>query len=94
MTATVEMDLTQTLCRYVIDPATGALKALRPEDIPTGTCGQAGTPPGNQRTSAGGGFGGGTSPLSTLPGDIVGQVPDPKSATGIIGAPAIAGVTQ
>ena len=48
MTATLELDLTQTLCRYAIDPATGALKITPPEDIPSGSCGQAGTPPGNQ----------------------------------------------
>ena len=94
MTASVELDLTQTLCRYAIDPATGALKILRPEDIPDGTCGQAGTPPGNQTASGGGGSTGGTSPLSTLPGGIVGQVPDPNSTAGTIGVPPIAGVTR
>jgi phospholipid/cholesterol/gamma-HCH transport system substrate-binding protein len=92
MTATVELDLTQTLCRYAIDPVTGALKVLRPEDIPTGACGQAGTPPGNQAAAAPGGSAA-ANPLSTLPGNIVGQVPDPNSATGTIGVPAIPGVT-
>jgi phospholipid/cholesterol/gamma-HCH transport system substrate-binding protein len=92
MTATVELDLTQTLCRYAIDPVTGALKVLRPEDIPTGTCGQAGSPPGNQVGAAPGGSAA-ASPLSTLPGDIVGQVPDPNAAAGTIGVPPISGVT-
>ena len=48
MTATVELDLTQTLCRYVIDPATGALEQIEPQDVAGDTCGQAGGPPGNQ----------------------------------------------
>jgi phospholipid/cholesterol/gamma-HCH transport system substrate-binding protein len=93
MTASVELDLTQTLCRYAIDPVTGALKILRPEDIPTGTCGQAGTPPANQGAAAAGGAGGGTaSPFTTLPGNIVGQVPDPNATGGTIGVPKIPGV--
>ncbi len=96
MTATVELDLTQTLCRYVIDPATGALKTLRPEDIPTGQCGQAGTPPGNQ---VGSGSGGSGTPvpgleLPGLPGDLVGSVPGVGGQTAIPGLPDILGVQQ
>jgi phospholipid/cholesterol/gamma-HCH transport system substrate-binding protein len=93
MTATLQLDLTQVLCRYAIDPVTGALKVLRPEDIPTGACGQAGTPPGNQTGSNSGGAGGTANPLSTLPGNIVGQVPDPNATAGTIGVPKIPGVT-
>jgi phospholipid/cholesterol/gamma-HCH transport system substrate-binding protein len=96
MTATVELDLTQTLCRYVIDPATGALKILRPDQLPNGTCGQPGSPGfrSSSGSGTGGGSGGGSSPLTTLPGNIVGQAVDPNAATGIIGAPPIAGVTK
>jgi phospholipid/cholesterol/gamma-HCH transport system substrate-binding protein len=96
MTATVELDLTQTLCRYVIDPATGALKTLRPEDIPTGQCGQAGTPPGNQAGSGSGGSGT-TVPgleLPGLPGDLVGSVPGVGGQTAVPGLPDILGVQQ
>jgi len=95
MTATLNLDLTQVLCRYAIDPVTGALKVLRPEDVPGGQCGQAGTPPGNQAAAApGGGSGGGVlNPLSSLGGGIAGQVPDPKAAAGTIGLP-VPGVTQ
>jgi phospholipid/cholesterol/gamma-HCH transport system substrate-binding protein len=95
MTATLQLDLTQVLCRYAVDPATGALKVLRPEDIPGGQCGQAGTPPGNQVAAAPGGSsaGGVLNPLSTLPGNIAGQVPDSNSTAGIIGFPPVQGVT-
>jgi phospholipid/cholesterol/gamma-HCH transport system substrate-binding protein len=94
MTATLQLDLTQVLCRYAIDPATGALKVLRPEDIPGGQCGQAGSPPGNQTGSSGGGSsGGGLNPLSSLGSGIVGQAPDPKAAAGTIGLP-VPGVTK
>jgi phospholipid/cholesterol/gamma-HCH transport system substrate-binding protein len=96
MTAALQLDLTQTLCRYVIDPASGALKTLRPEDIPTGQCGQAGTPPGNQSGTSSGGSGASSSPLS-LPGfagDIVGQVPGAGSQTAVPGLPDVLGVQK
>jgi phospholipid/cholesterol/gamma-HCH transport system substrate-binding protein len=51
MTASVELDLTQTLCRYVIDPASGALK-LQPATATGSTCGQAGSPPGTRAAPA------------------------------------------
>jgi phospholipid/cholesterol/gamma-HCH transport system substrate-binding protein len=95
MTATVEMDLTQVLCRYVIDPATGALEQLEPQDLVGGTCGQAGTPPGNQ----GGATGGSSTSRSTLalpglPSDAVAQVPGLDSQTGLPGLPPILGGQQ
>jgi phospholipid/cholesterol/gamma-HCH transport system substrate-binding protein len=91
MTASLQLDLTQVLCRYAIDPATGALKVLRPEDVPGGQCGQAGTPPGNQAAAAPGGSSaaGGLNPLSSLAGGIAGQVPDPNAAAGTIGLPGV-----
>jgi phospholipid/cholesterol/gamma-HCH transport system substrate-binding protein len=96
MTAALQLDLTQTLCRYVIDPASGALKTLRPEDIPTGQCGQAGTPPGNQSGTSSGGSAAGSSTLG-LPGfagDIVGQVPGAGSQTAVPGLPDVLGVQK
>ena len=95
MTATVELDLTQTLCRYVIDPATGALKLLRPEDVPGGTCGQAGTPPGNQTGGSSGGSPSSSalSPLGLSP-DIAGVVPGTDSQSAIAGLPNLLGAQQ
>jgi phospholipid/cholesterol/gamma-HCH transport system substrate-binding protein len=90
MTATLNFDLSELLCRYAIDQVTGALKIQ-----PIGSeCGQPGTPPGNQ------GGGETTSPqqqstlsIPTLP-DVVGQVPGAEEATGRLGLPQIPGVTQ
>jgi len=89
MTASLQLDLTQVLCRYAIDPATGALKVLRPEDVPSGQCGQAGTPPGNQAAAAPGGSSArsaASSPLGLSP-DITGVVPGADSTTAIAGLP-------
>ncbi|WP_241037400.1 MCE family protein [Blastococcus litoris] len=90
MTAEVNFDLTELLCRYAIDQLTGALKIQ-----PVGEeCGAPGSPPGNAGTT-----GGQQQPtqsalsLPTLPG-VVGQVPGVGEATGRIGLPQIPGVTQ
>jgi virulence factor Mce-like protein len=45
MTATLNLDLRELLCRYAIDPATGALK-ITPQDVAGDDCGQPGTPVG------------------------------------------------
>jgi phospholipid/cholesterol/gamma-HCH transport system substrate-binding protein len=50
MTATLNLDLREILCRYVVDPVTGALK-IQPQELVGTTCGQAGTPPGNQQST-------------------------------------------
>ena len=50
MTATLNLDLREVLCRYAVDPVTGALK-ITPQAVVGNTCGQPGTPPGNQSTS-------------------------------------------
>ncbi|TFV88364.1 MCE family protein [Blastococcus sp. CT_GayMR16] len=95
MTATVELDLTQTLCRYVIDPATGALEQLEPQDLVGDECGQSGTSPANQ-----GGNTGGSSPststlsLPGLPGDLVSRLPGANPQTGLPGLPQLPGVPQ
>jgi phospholipid/cholesterol/gamma-HCH transport system substrate-binding protein len=39
MTATIDLDLTNILCRYVIDPVTGALEILEPGDVVGDACG-------------------------------------------------------
>lgn len=91
MTATLELDLTQTLCRFVVDPLTGALEELEPQDLAGDTCGQAGTPPGNQRTSGGGAGTPGPSTFSLLPEGITGLLPSPSSPGGLLGLPLLPG---
>jgi phospholipid/cholesterol/gamma-HCH transport system substrate-binding protein len=90
MTAAVQLDLTQTLCRYAIDPLSGALKLNAPS--PANACGQPGTPPGNQQ----GGTATGSSGLPTLglPGNVIGQVPLPQQSGALAGLPSIPGVTR
>ena len=95
MTAALELDLTQTLCRYAIDQSTGALEQLDPTDVPEGKCGQTGT----SRVDRGTGSGGPSSSSSALrmpgiPDDLVGHIPDTTPQTGLLGMPPIAGVPQ
>jgi phospholipid/cholesterol/gamma-HCH transport system substrate-binding protein len=95
MTATVELDLTQTLCRYVIDPATGALEELEPQDVAGDECGQAGTSPANQGSTSGGSTSGGSIlSLPGLPGDVVSQIPGTNTQTGLPGLPQLPGAQQ
>ena len=91
MTASLQLDLTQTLCRYMIDPASGALK-INPT-MPNNSCGQPGTPPGNQSgTSSGGSASSAGSQLNpTLPNGVVGQQPSAQKSGGLIGVPAVPG---
>jgi len=94
MTASLALDLTQTLCRYAIDPASGALKINPP--TPNSACGQPGTPPGNQTsTSSSSSSSSGSSALGPLgvPGTAVGRTPT-KLSTGIIGTPSLPGVKK
>jgi phospholipid/cholesterol/gamma-HCH transport system substrate-binding protein len=95
MTATLDLDLSTILCRYVVDPVTGALEILEPQDVAGQECGQAGTPPGNQGgTDSGGGTAADPLGLPTLPGDIVGQIPSGDGPLGLPGFPQIPGVGQ
>jgi phospholipid/cholesterol/gamma-HCH transport system substrate-binding protein len=52
MTATLNLDLREILCRYAVDPLTGALKILPDDSVPPGQCGQQGSPPGNQSSTS------------------------------------------
>jgi phospholipid/cholesterol/gamma-HCH transport system substrate-binding protein len=95
MTATLDLDLTQVLCRYAVDPVSGALETLEPQDLVGNACGQPGTAPANQTaggtgTTQGGG-GTGTAPLSILPDEIVGQLPTAESLGGLLGFPLLTG---
>jgi phospholipid/cholesterol/gamma-HCH transport system substrate-binding protein len=88
MTATIDLDLTNLLCRYAIDPVTGGIEELEPQDLAGGACGVPGSPPGNQtgaEQSSDGPLG-----LPTLPGDVVGDVVE--GATG--GDPGLPGLPQ
>ena len=89
MTAAVQLDLTQTLCRYAIDPATGALKINPP--TPSGSCGQPGTPPGNQTGSSTQTSSGGALLNPTLPLNAVGQAPGAGTTGGLVGVPPVPG---
>lgn len=90
MTATLDMNLSTLLCRYAVDPVTGGLEILEPQDLAGSECGV----PGNQGSTGGSGDGGsGARPLGLpLPGDIVGQIPTPDLTTGLPGFPQIPGV--
>ena len=63
MTATLDLDLSELLCRYVVDPATGALRVVDLTDVAAQAC-EAGA-------GSGGAAGSGTSP--SVPADQVAQ---------------------
>ena len=92
MTATINFDLSELLCRYVIDQATGALK-IQPQDLAGDECGQPGTAPSSGGVTTGQQQPAQTFSIPTLP-DIVGQVPGAEDVTGRLGLPQIPGVTR
>jgi phospholipid/cholesterol/gamma-HCH transport system substrate-binding protein len=98
MTATVDLDLSHLLCRYVVDQ-TGAVQELPLEDaITQGKCGVDG---GSGSGSGAGGPGGSPSPAAGAPpsilggieGHVVEELPDTGS-TAPVGVPALPGVTR
>jgi phospholipid/cholesterol/gamma-HCH transport system substrate-binding protein len=102
MTATVDLDLTNLLCRYVIDQTSGALKELPLEDaLAQGKCGVEGDGKGGRRDAGAAAAG---SPSTTSPGSpsvlggIEGQVVQPGSGAqkpaGPVGAPSLSEVTR
>jgi phospholipid/cholesterol/gamma-HCH transport system substrate-binding protein len=92
MTATLNLDLRETLCRYAVDNVTGALKVLPADQVTGGQCGQAGTPPSNQTSSS---TTSRTVTLPAVPGDILGTVINPltgaaeRATNGIPGLPPL-----
>ncbi|RBY97256.1 mammalian cell entry protein [Blastococcus sp. TF02-8] len=91
MTATLDLDLTEVLCRYAVDPLTGALEEVQPPDLTGEKCGVPGTPPGNGAGAAS--TGGSSAPQSSalgglLPDDAVRVIPD---GSGTIGLPDVLG---
>lgn len=93
MTATLNLDLTQLLCRYAVDPTSGALVvALTPQQVAGGQCGVPGTPPANQSSTQTT-----TITIPTLPSNAVATtVPGTGSSGsgGPIGLPNIPGVQK
>jgi phospholipid/cholesterol/gamma-HCH transport system substrate-binding protein len=89
MTATLNLDLSELLCRYVIDPATGALRVVDPADAAAQACSTATATGagGGTSTSTGSGPTAQTFSLPTLPG-LTGVVPDlTESTDGLLGLP-------
>jgi phospholipid/cholesterol/gamma-HCH transport system substrate-binding protein len=91
MTATIDFDLSTLLCRYAIDPVTGGIEELEPQDLVGDECGMPGSPPGNQggaQSSSQDSTG-----LETLPGDVAGSVVDgaTEAADGLPGLPQLPG---
>lgn len=100
MTATVDLDLTHLLCRYVVDQA-GAVRQLPLEEaLAQGKCGvenggseggatddSGGTPESTARSS------GTPSMLEDIAGRLVQQVPGADRPAGPLGLPSVPGVT-
>ena len=93
MTATIDLDLSNLLCRYAIDPVTGGIEELDPQDVAADTCGIPGSPPGNQQGGADSSSSDGSTGLETLPGDIAGSVIDGTTSgdAGLPGLPQLPG---
>jgi phospholipid/cholesterol/gamma-HCH transport system substrate-binding protein len=90
MTATVDLDLSTILCRYVIDPADGSLK-LREAGVAPDECGvEGGTAGDPSDVNSGGGSSSGGG-LPTLPG-VTGQAPADQAPSGPAGLPDVPGV--
>jgi phospholipid/cholesterol/gamma-HCH transport system substrate-binding protein len=92
MTAALDLDLSELLCRYVIDPLTGALRVVDLSDLAAQACTAAATPAqagGGQPADAGAGTPAQAFSLPTLP-DLTGVVPDLTEATGgLLGLPQV-----
>jgi phospholipid/cholesterol/gamma-HCH transport system substrate-binding protein len=97
MTATVNFDLTELLCRYGIDNA-GALVEVDPTTIAPGECGRPG--PGEGGTDDGTDGDGGPDPTDLvtsfgvpgLSGPDVSQLPGGGDAGGLLGFPSVGGL--
>jgi phospholipid/cholesterol/gamma-HCH transport system substrate-binding protein len=96
MTATVDLDLTNLLCRYVIDQ-TGALQELPLEQVlADGKCGVESSP--SARTADGSGGSGGSrstassetpSGLEGIEGQVIEKLPDVSAPAGPVGLPPL-----
>jgi phospholipid/cholesterol/gamma-HCH transport system substrate-binding protein len=103
MTATIDLDLTHLLCRYVIDQNGGLQELPLEEAVAQGKCGVEGDGTGGRRNDGSGGSsstertsassGGGLSVLDDLGARIVEQAPRGGSGAPI-GVPALPEVAQ
>ncbi|SHG80387.1 MCE family protein [Geodermatophilus nigrescens] len=91
MTANLNLDLSELLCRYVVDPVTGGLETLEPQDLVGAECGTPGTPPSNAAGGAAPAGPGAPSPapvLGGLAGTVLGGQP---ADAGLVGLPPVPG---
>jgi phospholipid/cholesterol/gamma-HCH transport system substrate-binding protein len=101
MTATVDLDLSHLLCRYVIDQDGGLQELPLEEALAEGKCGVEGTPSTNRTGSSGGSStsrtstsSGGFSVLDDIGGRIVEQSPQGGRPETPVGVPALPEVAQ
>ena len=94
MTANVNLDLSGVLCRFVVDPSTGALEVLPEENVPT-DCGGGGQPvPSTPAPQTAQQPADPLAPVQDAVGQVVDQVPAAGPPAGSrAGLPAIPGVT-
>ena len=103
MTATVDLDLSHLLCRYVIDQ-TGAVQELPLEDALTqGKCGVEGDGTGGRRDDGARQSGGsqstarssgGSSILDGIEGHVLDRAPDASRSAGPVGVPDLSEVAE
>jgi phospholipid/cholesterol/gamma-HCH transport system substrate-binding protein len=92
MTATLNLDLREILCRYAVDPVTGALKILPEQQVAGGQCGLSGSPGSRSSTSTGSTT---TTQSLTIPGlgrlagSVVGQATQGVSGSGTTSLPGL-----
>ena len=92
MTADLNLDLQELLCRYVVVPATGALRVLSDAELANGACGAGSVAPGQAAaTGAGGSPAPGTIAVPGLSG-LSGVVPDLDAGTAPVGLPDLSGL--
>jgi phospholipid/cholesterol/gamma-HCH transport system substrate-binding protein len=98
MTATLNLDLREVLCRYAVDNVTGQLKLVfTPEQVAAGQCGQAGTPPSSTSSTQSSSQASSTPTFTTLGPNIVGQLVTPGAGAvpqGPVGFPGLTGVKK
>ena len=89
MTANLDLDLSELLCRYAVDPVTGGLETVEPQDLVGAGCGTPGTPPSS---APGGPAPGGTTSLAPVLGGLAGTVLGGQPAdAGLVGLPPMPG---
>ena len=98
MTATVDLDLSHLLCRYVVDQSGGLRELPLDEALAQGKCGvesggsasgTSGGPGGSQSTTATSST---PSVLEDIEGQLVQQVPGAEQPAGRLGLPSVTGV--